>query len=327
MAYSEFYKPQEEEHFEPKVVTFPFSWTETDHRNASIKITVVNITSLGTGNLERIGLRGIEADEGYRFYGVYLTFKNLRHEEYYTHGSGIGAYLDIKTNRSNIYKAGYGYSSFARPPDLRPEEESDGWIWFQIRVDEKPIELRNYEVLNDELEIAYIWKIEDNKIIRPTISTSTTVGGFNVTVLQAQWKDSLDGYDPERENGSFLLVTLTVENTAKESYLFGVIGEYFGVMGTVEVAIIDAESYAYPSFSKVPLPGSKITWTVLPQKIDPKMSKQWIIAFEVPKDAEDLKLGLRTAKDQPWTLLKLETDKYVALETLGLVEGEKEVIS
>lgn len=155
IVYMQFYLPQEK-HVEPKVVSFPFSWTESDERNASIEITVVNITALGR-NLSRIGLRGIEAEDDYQFYGVYVTYKNLRHEEYWTHGSGIGVYFEITTNRSNIYEPG---SPFAGdPPDLKPEEKSSEWIWFQIRIDEKPAELRNYEWINGERYIAYIWNL------------------------------------------------------------------------------------------------------------------------------------------------------------------------
>lgn len=163
------------------------------------------------------------------------------------------------------------------------------------------------EIAEKENQIADLQsQIEElEKMVRGR--THTTIGGFNVTVLQAQWKRSLDIYDPERKNGLFLLVNLTVKNTAKESHLFGIVGEYFGVIGTAEVAIIDAESYAYSSFDKVPLPDSKVSWTVLPQKLDSKVRKQVIIAFEVSTEAEDLKLGLRTAKDQPWTLLELKS--------------------
>jgi len=83
----------------------------------------------------------------------------LQHEEYWTHGSGVGAYLEVETNRSNIYKP--IDSLFAGdPPDLRPEEKSGQWVRFEVRADEKPVELRDYEAFNDELQIAYIWKVE-----------------------------------------------------------------------------------------------------------------------------------------------------------------------
>ena len=42
----------------------------------------------------------------------------------------------------------------------------DGWVCFEIREDEKPIELRHYEVINpeasvekQELGIVYVWEL------------------------------------------------------------------------------------------------------------------------------------------------------------------------
>jgi hypothetical protein len=87
---------------ESKVVPFPFSWIETGH-GIDIEITVVNVTYLGTGTLERIGLGGVKAEKGYQFYGVYVTFRNLGHEQFYSYQSGVGASLELQTNRSNLY--------------------------------------------------------------------------------------------------------------------------------------------------------------------------------------------------------------------------------
>lgn len=143
---------QKSEPPKPQRVTFPFSWIETDHRNASVEITVVNITAFGKT------FRSWEAEEGYQFYGVYLTFKNLHHMKYQSHGSEVGAYLEIETNRTNIYKPVSLLPG--DPPDLEPEEESGEWVRFEIRIDEKPIELRDYEWINGESYIAYIWEIQ-----------------------------------------------------------------------------------------------------------------------------------------------------------------------
>jgi len=131
------------------------------------------------------------------------------------------------------------------------------------------------------------------------------VGEFNVTVKEARWIKDLNSYSSSYANGSFLLVSLSVENIGKSQRLFGVVGEYFGATGTAEIALIDSKSYEYSSFGEVPLPTSTIEWTVLPQMVGPKISKEWTIAFDIPPDAKDLQLGLRTSKTAAWTLLKI----------------------
>lgn len=138
------------------------------------------------------------------------------------------------------------------------------------------------------------------------LPTSCVVGDFNVTVIRAEWTTSLDGYTPERENGKYLLVNLSVENTGHSSRLFGVVGEYFGATGSAEVVVIDDEGYEYPSFRKVPLPGSEMDWTVLPQMVDPCITMEWTIAFDLPGDAAQPKLALHASKSDDWTMLKLD---------------------
>lgn len=145
----------------------------------------------------------------------------------------------------------------------------------------------------------------EEKPLEP-LSTFCLVGGFNVWFVDAEWAESLDGYVPKRAGGRFLLMTLIVENTGKSSRLFGVVGEYFGATGSAEVVVIDSERFEYPSFYKVPLHNSRIKWTVLPQMLDPRMTREWIIAFDLPGDANGLQLGLRASKGEDWTKLKLD---------------------
>lgn len=159
----EFYKPKEKEHFEPKVVKFPYSWKEKGYpedyalfdsvKQVNISITVFNITAFGKN------FRRSEAEEGYQYYNVYVTYKNLGHQKYSRpKGYSVGVYLELVTNRSNIYKSETGLFA-GTISELKPEEVKEEWIRFLIQADEKPVELRNYEVVNDELKIAYIWKI------------------------------------------------------------------------------------------------------------------------------------------------------------------------
>ena len=77
-------------------------------------------------------------------------------------------------------------------------------------------------------------------------------------------------------------------------------------MGSAEVVVIDNEGFEYPSFYKVSLPDSRIKWTVLPQMLDPRMTREWTIAFDLPGDANGLHLGLRASKEKDWTTLKLD---------------------
>ena len=168
--------PKEEKTF-PKNVTLPFSWEEDEdgyltditEKKGIVKVTVVNITALGK-TLEKIGLSS-EAEEGYQYYGVYVTGKNLQNREWSCpYGVYIGTNFELKTNRTNIYKTMFFGSSdvrFGFGSPMKPEEEEEGWARFEIREDEKPIELRHYEVINPEaplekreLGLVYIWKIE-----------------------------------------------------------------------------------------------------------------------------------------------------------------------
>ena len=137
------------------------------------------------------------------------------------------------------------------------------------------------------------------------LPTSATLGEFNITAQEAILIKALNSYNSSYENGSFLLVSLSIENIGKSQQLFGVAGEYFGAIGTAEIAVIDSKGYEYPPFSKVPLQTSTITWTVLPQMVGPKITKECAIAFDIPPDALDLRLGLRASKTDRWTTLKL----------------------
>lgn len=183
VAYCGFYKPQEE-HFEPKVVSFPFSWeedeqgylTEITGKSGVVRITVVNITAFGKtiGGFKLYGITvgGLKADEGYQFYGVYVIGKNLQRKEWWCpFNTYVGTDFELKTNRTNLYKSksGWGDIRFGFGSPMKPEEEEDGWVYFEIREDEKPIELRHYEVINPEaslenrkLDMVYIWEIEDS---------------------------------------------------------------------------------------------------------------------------------------------------------------------
>ena len=168
---------QKEELFEPKNVGFPFSWEEDEKgyltiitgRTGVIRITVVNITFFGK-TLKKTGLIW-KAEQGYQYCGVYVIGKNLLHKEWWTGGSHgyVGTCFELKTNRSNIYKPKpLGDVRFGFGSPMKPEEEEGRWVYFEIREDEKPIELRHYEIINPEappeeqkLEIVFIWKIND----------------------------------------------------------------------------------------------------------------------------------------------------------------------
>jgi len=138
-----------------------------------------------------------------------------------------------------------------------------------------------------------------------TLPTNTVVGEFNVTLTEARWVKTLNSYSSSYKNGSFLLVSLTVENIGTSQRLFGVVGEYFGATGTAEIAVIDSKGIKYSSFTNVPLPASTIKWIVLPQMVGPKISEAWTIVFDVPGEAQDLRAGLRASETDEWTLLKI----------------------
>lgn len=94
---------------------------------------------------------------------------------------------------------------------------------------------------NEKSRLEEELKVEETTL--NLLQKSCELGGFNVTLLGSKWAESLDGYDPERSGGRFLLVTLSVENIGKSSRLFGVAGEYFGATGSAEVMVIDSEGF------------------------------------------------------------------------------------
>lgn len=139
------------------------------------------------------------------------------------------------------------------------------------------------------------------------LPTTCVVGDFKVTVRGTEWFDTLHENKPEREGGRFLLVNLSVENTGKSSRLFGVVGEWFGVTGSAEIAVIDNEGYEYPQTGHWSSYDTEPKWTTLPQMVSTRTTMDWKIAFDLPPEAHELRLGLRASKDEGWTMLKLDT--------------------
>jgi len=164
--------------YEPEIVSFPFSWgidgneciVNLESEEAVIKVTVWNVTYLGTS----LGvLFGPWACEGYCFWGVYITYKNLLHRTWERKEPIHKDSFEIVTNRGNVYKAlEEGFlillKEYDGPSELRPEEEYSTRIIFEIRLDERPVELRHYGYRVEFLifwqyrkfNLAYIWKIE-----------------------------------------------------------------------------------------------------------------------------------------------------------------------
>ncbi len=93
-----------------------------------------------------------------------MTFKSLMNKAWSSpYGVYVGALLELETDRGNSYKSG----GIPRVIDLKPEQEKDDWDYFEIRVDEKPIELRHYDIINPDapssqqkLNVAYVWEIK-----------------------------------------------------------------------------------------------------------------------------------------------------------------------
>jgi len=157
--------------FEPRIVNFPSSWEEDENgylteltgKEGIIRITVVEIKALGS-SLEEVGLSGVKASEGYQFYGVHVIFKSLMHKEWSCpYGVYVGTLLELVTDKGNIYRVKW---SSERVTELKPEEEKHTWACFEIRTDEKPLELRHYDIINpnappekQKLDIVYIWKL------------------------------------------------------------------------------------------------------------------------------------------------------------------------
>ncbi len=156
------------EEFEPQIVTFPYTWVEYD-----MEVTVVNFTALGKSVLVIEEIREgappppweKETEEGYQFYGVYTTFKNLRDARwdcYPPEGPLAGCVFELETDKGNVYKS----LTAVRALFFEPHQEKEKWGYFEILDDEKPVELRCLKVVNPDahyrefkLSVAYIWKI------------------------------------------------------------------------------------------------------------------------------------------------------------------------
>jgi len=141
----------------PQQVSFPFSRIESD-----VEVTVAQVRALGSGTLTEIGLRGIKAKDGYQFIGVRITFRNLRHERSTEYGV-VGPLLALKTDRSNVYE-GEGLPIF-HLSDFGPQEVKQAWDYFEIRQDERAVELWEYEVIVpggpiSQQRVTHVWKLE-----------------------------------------------------------------------------------------------------------------------------------------------------------------------
>lgn len=136
----------------------PVSWIEHD-----VEVTIVEMRDLGT---EVLGIRQVEP--GYYLVGVQVTLKNLRHEAHSLRSSLSKLilskpYFELMTSRANLYKGEVPIPDYA--VNFRPEEVQEFWDYFEIRLDEKPMELRMYEdtdpaPYSDQLRIAQTWNVK-----------------------------------------------------------------------------------------------------------------------------------------------------------------------
>jgi hypothetical protein len=119
------------------ITSLPYSWTEGD-----IMITIHEVFPADSKTEE-----GWVAEERQQ-YKVLISYENLAHRTSESRAS-VG-YLRLMTDRGNLYEPRYsgGESSFGRlDPEYRYETHNYA---FNIRKDEKPIELWKYEDSRDE---------------------------------------------------------------------------------------------------------------------------------------------------------------------------------
>ena len=132
----------------PADVSFPYRWEK-----GGVRAILIGIKSYGEF--------GRRAERGYKFIGIYGIYENLTHRSLsYREVLDKGAHIPIlklKTNRGNIYEHRFRTGAcglFAS--DLRPEENKECWIVFEIRLDEEPIQLDGLE----SNKVMYVWKIK-----------------------------------------------------------------------------------------------------------------------------------------------------------------------
>jgi len=150
---------------EAKTVGFPYSWEES-----KVRVTVLEFKFFGEKVLERVEVRlgtsppkERHAREGYQFYGVLVKFRNLTAEGWECYppaGPFVGCLFELVTDKASLYKC------TVRALTLNPQQEKEKWGYFEVKTDEKPVELRCLKVLNPEapavewkLAPVYIWKL------------------------------------------------------------------------------------------------------------------------------------------------------------------------
>ncbi|MEM2174308.1 MAG: hypothetical protein QXI58_01595 [Candidatus Micrarchaeia archaeon] len=163
----------------------------------------------------------------------------------------------------------------------------------------KTVQVQIYRtVVNGSTIITYTqvtMKPSSIEIISPTIAE---IGGFRVAVKDMRIEPVLDGY--KYPSKYFAIFEIFVTNLNSYPKLFGVIGEYFGKQGSIEIAVLDWWNNKYYSFDKVPLPNSTMKWDVLPQEIEAGETKLLTLAFSVPIECTELRVAFRSAFDEEW---------------------------
>jgi len=142
--------------------SLPYSWEK-----GGVRATLIGTKSLST-NLGFIGLRGVDADKGYKFIGVHGSYENLTHRGLsYVEIRDGGPHFpifELETNRGNIYKHSFKGGVLVPPSNgLRPEEKIEHWEVFEIRQDEEPVSLYGLEFnkKTGKWHTAYVWEIKD----------------------------------------------------------------------------------------------------------------------------------------------------------------------
>jgi hypothetical protein len=116
----------------PTVKNLPYEWTEND-----IIITIHEVFLVDSETAEGW------IDEGYQQYKVQISYKNTLHRTNYDVAS-VGD-LKIMTDKGNLYDPKYTGGAMS-PFYLDPEDLSETNSYaFNIRKDEKPIELWKFE--------------------------------------------------------------------------------------------------------------------------------------------------------------------------------------
>jgi len=141
----------------PKIASLPFTWKEGGKLFNGSYIDAVEITIWNFTYAEPSPYI-----ENYSRYIVHYTVKYTLYKPWYDFGAyraTVGPCLELKTDVGHTYGRNSDSIALYSLGNFKPNAQTSGTLSFDVRADETPIELYDYEGDYEDFRIAYIFKL------------------------------------------------------------------------------------------------------------------------------------------------------------------------